>query len=85
MDKTHNKKLAEGLVWRRYNVDDDFNADAEGQTGQERDVYFKDFRAKDFEIVVVEEEDNSLFEQLTASLRVVKQEESEGEMESSIA
>jgi hypothetical protein len=48
----HEKKLAAGFIAREYMIDDDFNADASGQTGKKRIAYFRDYQAKRYDVKV---------------------------------
>ena len=66
----HEKNLANGMIWRTYAIDDDF--DAGDKTGQKRDVYFKDHSAKQYDEVAVEEQedDDSIYEEIMVSVKL---------------
>ena len=68
--KTHEENLAKGLIWRRYEIDDDF--DASGKTDKQRDAYFKDHSAPHYDVEVIVEEEDSIYEEIVVSLTCKK-------------
>ncbi|KAL2424547.1 hypothetical protein ABEF95_001040 [Exophiala dermatitidis] len=65
------RRIAEGKIKVTYEIDDDFDAAETGRTGLKRTIWIQDFSMVEFTmqtVVKVEEEDDSILEEITISV-----------------